>query len=322
LTKPTLGAANVSVPVGNVSGLRINEWLACLEARFSNDFIELANAGDKPVALGGVGVTGDYLKVPDAHRLAPLSFIGPQSYLLLESLGKRSVRRYACDLPFRLPSHHGWIRLVGANGTEIDKVHYVCQRPDIAQGRLPNSSDNMVYLTVPTPGAANGAAKEVSSLVRGLLLGLRISEIMYHPQNADLEFIELTNTGSETLSLTGVRFTAGIEFVFTDGTLEPGACVVLANNPEAFGAHYGKAVSVAGTYSGKLSNGGETLELSLPKPANMAIQRFKYNDKWYSETDGGGRSLTIIDLQADVKLWDDLINWRPCDAEGGSPGTL
>ena len=103
--------------------------------------------------------------------------------------------------------------------------------------------------------------------------------------------------------------------------LEPGACLVLVNNREAFTANYGGDAFVAGVYSGKLSNSGEEIEITLPKPLNMAIQRFKFNDKWYSETDGGGRSLTIVDLKATVSSWDDLTNWRPSAEDGGTPGT-
>lgn len=324
LTKPSIGKANpnLGLPLGSIQSILINEWLAAPQARFSNDYVELINLDDRPVALGGVAVTSNYVRVPDEHRYPMLSFMGPKQYLLMESLGKAQKRRHPCDLPYRLPSHSGWVRLVGSNGVEIDKVHYTAQRPDVAQGRLPNGSETVVYLTLPTPGAANGAAKNASSAVRALLLGLRVSEIMYHPENPDLEFIELTNIGSLPVNLKGVRFTGGIGYVFSEGTLETGQCLILAGNEAAFTAQVPEGVRIAGQYSGKLSNGGETIELTLPKPANLAIQRFKYNDKWYSATDGNGRSLSVIDVTADVKRWDDLTNWRPSPENGGTPGTL
>ena len=324
LTKPSIGSANprTGVALGDVEGVRINEWRASPEARHSNDFIELANAGDRPVALGGAVLSTDYVRLREEHRLPSLSFISAKDYLLFETLGKTSVRRHPCDLPFRLPSHHGWIRLLGANGAEIDKVHYLCQRPDIAQGRLPNSSRTITDLTLPTPGTANGADGGSSAEVGRLLSGLRVSEIMYHPRDGDLEFIELTNTSSQPIDLEGVRFTSGIQFVFGRESLEPGACLVLVRNRRAFMAHAGEGIRIAGEFSGKLSNGGEIIQLSLPEPSNMAIQRFEYNDKWYASTDGAGRSLTVVDLEADVKRWNDLTNWRPSPAEHGTPGNL
>ena len=324
LTKPSIGETNPSLglPFGSIQSVRINEWLAAPQARFSNDYVELINLDDRPVALGEVAVTSNYVSVPEEHRFPALSFMGPKKHLLMESLGKAQKRRHPCDLPFRLPSHNGWVRLVGANGAEIDKVHYTAQRPDVAQGRLPDGGDAVTYLTLPTPGATNGAAKNAPSGVRALLLGLRVSELMYHPQNPNLEFIELTNIGRVPVNLKGVRFTSGIDYVFAEGSLEPGQCLILVGNEEAFAAQAPEGVRIVGQYSGKLSNGGETIELSLPKPANLAIQRFKFDDKWYSPTDGKGRSLSVIDVAADVKRWDDLTNWRPSPRNGGTPGTL
>ncbi len=75
-----------------------------------------------------------------------------------------------------------------------------------------------------------------------------------------------------------------------------------------------------GQFDGKLSNGGETLEVRLPDPSKVAIQRFQYNDNWYGSTDGRGHSLTVLDARVDVKRWGDISNWRPSPEEGGSPG--
>lgn len=323
LTKPSPGEPNESVTLGTPDTVRINEWLAAPEARFSNDYIELVNLSERPVCLGGTALTTDYVGIADEHRLPLLSFIAGRGFLVFESLGKRSERRHPCDLPFRLPSHHGWIRLVGSNGVEMDKVHYHCQRPDIAEGRLPSGGTEIVYLTLPTPGEANGEARDAPSEVRSWLLGLRVSEMMYHPQSGDLEFIEIANIGEESLSLAGVRFTDGIEFEFgEDARLEPGACLLLVEDREAFAAVHGDNLPVVGEYSGKLSNGGEAIELSLPTPSDMAIQRFEYDDRWYAATDGGGASLTVRDLRADVKLWETLTHWRPSQETGGTPGVL
>ena len=55
---------------------------------------------------------------------------------------------------------------------------------------------------------------------------LVVSEVMYHPADPtpDDEFVELLNTSdSVALDLSGVRFTAGIDYAFPDGTtLDPG----------------------------------------------------------------------------------------------------
>ncbi len=321
LTKPSIGEPNgASVPLASPSHLRINEWLGAPEARALDDFVEIFNTSKQVVALGGMAVTNHYMDAPDEHRLPPLSFLGPEGLLLMESLGKASSQRHPCDLPFRLGSHHGWIRLVAVNDVEIDKVHYHCHRPDVSQGRLPNGSGNIAYLTLPSPGKANMSARDVSAHVRGLVLGLRVSEIMYHPKNPELEFIEFTNVYTEAIDLAGVRLTNGVTFAFEEGMLEPGAFLVLVNNQEVFRSHYGEEVRIGGQFDGKLSNGGETLEVRLPDPSKVAIQRFQYNDNWYGSTDGRGHSLTVLDARVDVKRWGDISNWRPSPEEGGSPG--
>src|SRR5213078_4592914 len=74
---------------------------------------------------------------------------------------------------------------------------------------------------------------------------LLITEIMYHPPAVGLtdgdefEFLELKNAGASTLNLSGLRFTAGINFTFTNGsTLAPGQFFLLVRNTAQFSAKY------------------------------------------------------------------------------------
>lgn len=77
------------------------------------------------------------------------------------------------------------------------------------------------------------------------------------------EFIELKNTGTRPLNLSGVVFTEGIRYAFQDGTcLAPGEFAVIVSHAVSFADRY-PGVSVSGDYRGHLSNGGETLELCL-----------------------------------------------------------
>ena len=73
---------------------------------------------------------------------------------------------------------------------------------------------------------------------------LALTEMMYHPPDVGLtngdefEFLELKNTGTNTLNLSGLTF-SGISFTFTNGTmLAPGQFFVLVRNPAAFAAKY------------------------------------------------------------------------------------
>ena len=161
---------------------------------------------------------------------------------------------------------------------------------------------------------------------RLLLDNLRITELMYNPPDGtEHEFIELHNTGAESLDLWGVRFTDGIDFTFPAPTeLAAGASVVLAADRQAFALKYPSVPQgiVFGPYDGKLNNGGEKIVLKLPEPFEAAILRFEYDNSWYAQTDGGGRSLTIRDPQAAIATWDEPESWQPSTAPGGTPGQI
>ncbi|MDP4996218.1 MAG: lamin tail domain-containing protein, partial [Akkermansiaceae bacterium] len=146
----------------------------------------------------------------------------------------------------------------------------------------------------------------------------------------DFEFIELLNTGTGTIGLSGTEFTGGIYFEFSEGdvlTLAPGEYVLLVNNLEAFTARYPSAASlnIAGEYHGQfflpdaeLNNGGETITLN--DSLGRTIQEFTYDDTWHPLTDGDGYSLTLIDPTADVSTWSTRNSWRASAAVGGTPG--
>jgi len=147
----------------------------------------------------------------------------------------------------------------------------------------------------------------------GAVEDLRITEIMYHPEDPNTEYIELTHTGSAPVSLNFVKFTNGIDFTFDEQTLEAGQSTVVVQDLAAFQAKYGTDISVAGQYTGSLSNGGETLELQ--DALGQTIERVKYKDKWHTQTDGKGYSLTRLDGDQDPSTADAWIAAWP------NPGT-
>ena len=183
---------------------------------------------------------------------------------------------------------------------------------------ISNNNGTMVYSNVYV-----GGPSAVQS-------SLRITEIMYSPVQLagntndaqEYEFIELKNTSStDTLSLTGVRFTEGITFNFTGSaitSLAPGARVLVVKNLALFQARYGTGLPVAGVYAGSLDNGGD--RIVLVDSTNEEIHDFDYENDWYPITDGGGFSLAIVNENADPGEWDNKTNWRPSGQEQGAPG--
>lgn len=154
---------------------------------------------------------------------------------------------------------------------------------------------------------------------------LVISEIMYHPAdpNPDAEYIELMNiSDTVTLDLSGVRFTAGIDFTFPPGSsLAPGARTLLVLDQPAFEAVHGTGLPVAGTFQNgsRLNNGSDRIKLEDAN--NSTIREFTYDDQvpWPVGADGNGYSLTLID-PVSAPDHDLASTWRQSFILGGTPG--
>ena len=168
---------------------------------------------------------------------------------------------------------------------------------------------------------------------------LVISELHYRPADVDasemtagftdrddFEFLELMNSGTQTIDLSGVKFITGITFDFATAglrTLEPGARLLIVNDLAAFQERYGMAFSnqIAGEYTGNLSNDGELI--TMVDASGTTIHSFTYNDQlpWPEGPDGDGFTLVLIDpSQQPVLDHAAPASWRASGAVGGSPG--
>jgi hypothetical protein len=155
---------------------------------------------------------------------------------------------------------------------------------------------------------------------------LRVTELMYNPAPTefsaylpgDYEYVELQNTGTQPMNLNGYRFNNGISYTFGNYTLDAGARVLVVRNQAAFVSRYGAGRPIAGTYSGALSDGGERVR--LVGRFGEVIHDFAYSDGWYSQTDGQGWSLTVVDPAGPLAAWDTKAGWRASDPVNGTPG--
>ena len=120
-------------------------------------------------------------------------------------------------------------------------------------------------------------------------------------------------------------FTDGIVYTFPANTSVPAnSRILLAKDPATFNSEYGTpSVTVFGPYDGKLNNAGEDLELSKPGDPNLLgeiqyilVDRLKYesNNGWPIEADGGGSSLTRVNVSA---YGNDVINWQAAEPTPG-----
>ncbi len=188
------------------------------------------------------------------------------------------------------------------------------------------SSFGETLTLIDSDGAVN-ATKTYLGAPSAAQLSLVVSEIMYHPVDADgaAEFVEIMNiSATETLDLTGVRFTGGIDFDFTGSAvtaLAPGERALVVQDATAFAARHGAGLPVAGIFAetSRLNNGGETLKLE--DASNETIKEFTYNDKapWPETAAGTGPSLVLVAPERNPDP-DIATNWRASTLPGGNPG--
>lgn len=299
LGPPTLGQANREVELADASALRISEILASGGDSVQDDFVELANGADQPVALVGLVLTNN-LGQRKQHRPMPAhGFIGPKSALSFKASGK--------ELGFKLALEGDVLGLL-REGRLIDFAAYPPQVPGWSQVR--GEGGKWSYSHEPTPGKLSSVSltKTGEELAK-----LQITEIHYHPEDDEAEFLEITNLGGTPMDLAGVRLRGGVRFAFGSMTLEPQRSLVLVKSSTAFAKYHGDAVKPAGEYEGKLSNSRDSLRLETAD--GSAISRVQYSDKWHPRTDGKGMSLEW--QSGDGSAAED---WKASDQTDGTPG--
>jgi len=137
---------------------------------------------------------------------------------------------------------------------------------------------------------------------------LTITKIMYHPQTTtqfpdddELEFIEIRNTGTTTVNLSGIYFAGtGLVYQFPPNSLlEPGLCVIIASNAVIFQSRYGFAPY--GQFTRHLSNSRE--KIVLADAFGNLIDFVEYSDDYpWPDADGNGYYLALAGSGLDNSL--------------------
>jgi hypothetical protein len=164
---------------------------------------------------------------------------------------------------------------------------------------------------------------------------------MYHPAgNNFAEYVEIKNISGGTVTLDDwllIDETGGIEYYIPPGTsLTAGSYLLLTKNEVALNDEFSPAsVTTLEWLEGRLSNGGEKIELqkpSTPEPDGFVpyirVDRVNYSDglhdenfrelpadPWPTTPDGGSQSL---DRVTDGNYGNDVANWT---AGTPSPGS-
>ncbi len=212
LTIPTPRAANVPASLGAAASLRLNEWMASAPVG-ANDWVEIHNASDLPVSLGGHFLTAGN----GIQFIRRLTFVPPHGHLKFVGEETPGVNH----LNFKLSASGETLVLNSPDGREVDRVAFGPQIDGLSEGRWPDGSATIASF----PGTGSpGATNYIQNYV-----GPRLNEIF--ARNATIsdglgriaDWIELHNPGSTSFSMDGMSLSTGKnmagEWRFPNGTV-------------------------------------------------------------------------------------------------------
>jgi len=327
--------------VSSIAKIVINEVLTHTD-KPQRDTIELYNPSDSSVNIGGWHLS-DRKNNPGKWTIPSGIKIGPKGYKVFYEghyaggILKFNGREFGSA--FSLSSLGDAVYIVSPKFDYMHGFKFRGSWNGRAFGRHVNNDgiEQFPEMVKVTLGSANSKPK-VGSVV--------ITEIMYHPDNNDPdsskhdhEFIEIKNISKRAVRLysrSGDSWgMGGIRFYFPPKTqLRPGEVNLLVKDtitPAKFRKRYNiPALVDIYAFSGKLSNGGETIRLMAPdepletgpnagKVAYIVIDEVKYSDgsPWPASADGKGKSLERKNVK---EYGNESSNWKASRVKGGTPG--
>jgi len=188
------------------------------------------------------------------------------------------------------------------------------RRTEQNTGRCDELSGARTALSARCCGGCTFARTWLSALLSLCLLALGaqgailINEVHYDPdvKTEPVEFIELFNSGSNTVDLSGWRLADAVTYTFPGGTqLSPSGYLVVAQNPPALQTKFG--VNAIGPWAGALENDGEKITL-LDAAGNLADKvEYQLGFPWPTVGDSPGYSIELANPAFDNDLGG---NWR------------
>lgn len=164
-----LWSAFLLLPGRGYSQLFINEFMAKNKTGLKDnhgkisDWIEIYNAGNAPVNIGGYCVS-DSVGYPCKCRIPSTrpdsTTIAAHGYLVLFADGTPAAG--VRHLSFRLSKKGeilGLYRKTGTGTELVDVITFKSQVKDISYGRVPDGSNNWKYIQTPSPGSSNNKAR-------------------------------------------------------------------------------------------------------------------------------------------------------------------
>jgi hypothetical protein len=225
----------------------------------------------------------------------------------------------------------------------MDDMQFGASEVNIPFGRYTTSLGEVKFVAMEsnTPGQLNSYPK-VGPVV--------INEIMYYwdtdnPDDDDFEYIELYNIKNYPVNLwvydpctssdLSWVITKGVDYTFpTHTTIPAHGYIVVVKNKNDFSSIYPDVNSsiIFGPFSGKLSNEGENVELSMPGELNslgarvyIRIDNVSYSDgqhhenfvgldPWFYMTSANGDGESLHRIYPNL-YGDDVNNWESGEAD-------
>jgi len=315
----------------------VNEILTHQDQDNPGDWIELYNASTNAIDVDGWYVSddeSDFTKV----SISGIGAISAGGYAVLTEYDDFGTNVLAAGTNGFALSEFGETLYLssGTNGVMTgyrETEAFGAAENGITFGRYvkSNGAVDFTAMSNTTSGAAN-SYPQVGPLT--------VSEIMYHPQNSNaFEFIEIQSITNSSVSLFDPAYPSntwkldgGIEFLFPTNTIIDATnyILVVPTNEAGFRAVYTNtpvSVDIYGPYSGKLANGGESVQLFKPGAPEggtgvvpwIQVDLVEYDDQqpWPVEADGLGPSIERV---AATEYGNDATNWAACFSEA-TPGT-
>ena len=141
-----------------------------------------------------------------------------------------------------------------------------------------------------------------------LMARVVINEIHYHPdvKTERAEFVELYNSGSSAVDLSGWRISGGVDYVIPNGTsIGVGAYLVIAQDPATILSKFG--ASALGPWAGRLSNEGGAVQVVNPSGGIEDEVNYQLGFPWPTVGNPPGYSIELANPNFDNDLGG---NWR------------
>lgn len=285
MTEITPGTANAD-PSPTVPDLYINEFMASNDTAFPGpqgdypDWIEIYNAGEEAVMLGGFYMSDDLIDT-EARFMIPDTYpdsvtVQPNDFIVFYA--NKGHESSVMNLNFKLSGGGEQIGLWDHEQVFLDSLTYGEQITDTSYGRYHNGTENWYFMSDFTPGESN-----TNPNIGPTDVVLYINEFMASndaavpgPQGDYPDWIEVYNAGEEAVMLGGYFMADDLmdpEAMFMIPDTYPDSVTVESGGFILFYANKGQESSVL-NLGFKLSGSGE--QVGLWNPDQVILDSITY----------------------------------------------